>query len=350
MMVVDRVELEMECQQIGEGAVRHSGTEGLDVAKTQLVGKADGHWRLSLGATDWPGLADRSAPHATAQVTAGMVLNLGGAWVDEIAGKSGTTVEPRCSGIKGVHIALRLPPEFCDWGLFTYNSIGEPLYCLPLNDIHYIGLTRTPFDGDIADVSASNEEIDWLIAEANRCLPGLAISRQDILFSWAGVNPLTRDQDEPLGSREIKIHDLSGDGLPGMLALTGGPIMTHRRVAKRLLSAVSARLSPSGSPQDLKLRVPDRSPEENAVRLESETFNVSTAAVKRCARDEQPRNLADLLIRRLGAGWASDQGLALARPVAEAAAAELGWSEARIEAELRTYEQHLKSARRRPSG
>jgi glycerol-3-phosphate dehydrogenase len=65
-------------------------------------------------------------------------------------------------------------------------------------------------------------------------------------------------------------------------------------------------------------------------------------------RDEQPGDLADLLMRRLGAGWSSDQGLALARPVAEAAAPELGWSEARIEDELRAYQQHLDIARRRP--
>jgi glycerol-3-phosphate dehydrogenase len=73
------------------------------------------------------------------------------------------------------------------------------------------------------------------------------------------------------------------------------------------------------------------------------------AAVKRCARDEQPGSLADLLMRRLGAGWTSDQGLALARPVAEAAAHDLGWSNARIDAEVQAYERHLKTARRRPS-
>ncbi|MCP4980252.1 MAG: hypothetical protein GY935_07120, partial [Gammaproteobacteria bacterium] len=48
------------------------------------------------------------------------------------------------------------------------------------------------------------------------------------------------------------------------------------------------------------------------------------------------------------AGWCSDQGLALARPVAEAAAKELGWSKTHIDAEIRAYERHLETARRRP--
>jgi glycerol-3-phosphate dehydrogenase len=315
-------------------------------------------WRLSLCSMGQDELSEQSISDGKAQVTADLVLNLAGAWIDGIISRAGNTVEPKCAGIKGIHIAVRLPEEFADWGVFAFNSIGEPLYCLPSNDIHYIGLTRTPIDGppayagltyrNIADVSATDQEIDWMIAETNRCLPQLAIKRDDILFSWAGVNPLTRDTEDPLGNREIKIHDLSADGLPGMLTLTGGAIMTHRRVANRLQRAVSSRIAPSGSPQDLNFHWANSTGELNAPRIESDSFSVSTIAVERCARDEQPGSLADLLMRRLGAGWSSDQGLALARPVAEAAAHELGWSKARIDAEVQAYEQHLKTARRRP--
>ena len=281
-------------------------------------------------------------------MTADLVLNLAGAWVDGVIRRTENTVEPKCTGIKGIHISVRLPQEFAGWGVFAFNSIGEPLYCLPSNGMHYIGLTRTPFDGDIDEVEAKDQEIDWMIAETNRCLPQLGITRDDILFSWAGVNPLTRNPEDPLGSRGIKIHDLAADGLPGMLALTGGAIMTHRRVARRLLRAVSSRVAASGVPQDLNFHWANTTGGETATRIESDAFGVSKAAVKRCARDEQPGNLRDLLMRRLGAGWSSDQGLALARPVAEAAAAELGWSEARIDAELHAYQRHLNSARRRP--
>ncbi|UCH40256.1 MAG: FAD-dependent oxidoreductase [Gammaproteobacteria bacterium] len=305
-------------------------------------------WRLSLAAVEQGTSADRSVPVEKACVTADLVLNLAGAWVDDVIRKAGTDIEPRCAGIKGIHIALRLPDEFADWGLFAYNSIGQPLYCLPANGIHYVGLTRRPFAGDIAAVAASDEEIDWMVAELNRCLPQLAITCADVLFSWAGVNPLTRDPELPLGSREIKIHDLAAAGLPGMLTLTGGPIMTHRLVANRIVDRVAKRLAPSGSAQDLSFRGLDHEAEQNAARIKSETFSVSTATVKRCARDEQPGCLADLLMRRLGAGWASDQGLALARQVAQAAAPELGWSQTRIDAEVRAYEQHLMVARRRP--
>ncbi len=337
-----------DARRMGAQINNYTRVEGLERLEPES------RWRLTLSSTPHSEPSEQSFNGENAQVTADLVLNLAGAWVDDIISRTGNTVEPKCACIKGIHIAVRLPDEFAAWGVFAYNSIGQPLYCLPSNGMHYIGLTRTPVDDDptyrnIEDVSATDREIDWMIAETNRCLPQLAIARDDILFSWAGVNPLTRDSKDSLGSREIKIHDLAGDGLPGMLALTGGPIMTHRRVANRLLGAVSNRVTASGSSQDLNFHWSNTPDEQNVPRIGSDAFSVSMAAVKRCARDEQPGSLADLLMRRLGAGWTSDQGLALARPVAEAAAHDLGWSNARIDAEVQAYERHLKTARRRPS-
>jgi len=292
-------------------------------------------WRLTLQSTN--------ENSGTASVTADLVLNLAGAWVDDLIHKTGSNAPPKCTGMKGIHIAVRLPEEFNDWGVFTYNSLGEPLYCLPFRGVHYVGLTRTPFTGDIAGVSASDQEIDWMIAETNRCLPKLAISRDDILYSWAGVNPLTSDPEEPLGSREIKLHDLAPDGLPGLLTLTGGPIMTHRRVARRLVKEIAGRLSPTAAPQ---------SPDYQGAQIMSDqsgAASILAVEVERCVRDEMPRSLTDLLMRRLGLGWEPDQGVGQARSIAEIAAPHLGWSKSRVDAELHEYRLHLAKARRRPT-
>jgi glycerol-3-phosphate dehydrogenase len=331
-----------DARRMGARINNYTRVEGLERLEPES------RWRLSLCSMGHGGPVEQSINQERSQVTADLVLNLAGAWVDGVIRKTGNTVEPKCAGIKGIHISVCLPEQFTDWGVFAFNSIGEPLYCLPSNGMHYIGLTRTPFDGNITEVEANDQEIDWMITETNRCLPKLAITRDDILFSWAGVNPLTWDPEDPLGSREIKVHDLAADGLPGMLALTGGAIMTHRRVAKRLLREVSSRVAASAAPQDANYHCTNTTHGQDGRWIESKAFRVSKAAVKRCARDEQPGNLGDLLMRRLGAGWSSDQGLALARSVAEAAAAELGWSDARIDAELYAYQQYLNSARRRP--
>lgn len=306
----------------------------------------DGRWRLLLQGME----PDSGRPDGSAQVevSVDILLNLAGAWVDELAARSGAAITPRCTGIRGVHIALRLPAEFSGWGLFLFNRIREPMYCLPMNDFHYVGLTRRLHRDAPGEVAASDDEIDWLLAEFNHCLPKLGLSRPDILFSWAGINPLTRDPAEPLGSREIRLHDFAGDGLANLLAVTGAPIMTHRRMARRIVAAVTKRLKPSGPAREANFRRVEQDCTATGDAIESETFTIARDAALRSARDEMPECLEDLLQRRLGAGWASDQGLTLARPVAEAVASELGWSTQRIEAEVAGYARRLATARRRP--
>ena len=154
------------------GAIIRNYTQVVDLKRQQ----ENERWQLTLQST-----VQGSSESAT--ITAGLVLNLSGAWVDEVMANTGSNAAPKCMGMKGIHIAVRLPDEFSDWGVFTYNSLGEPLYCLPFRGIHYVGLTRTPFEGDIAGVSATNDEIDWMISETNRCLPRLALTRNDVLYT-----------------------------------------------------------------------------------------------------------------------------------------------------------------------
>lgn len=311
-----------------------------DLARRQ----EDGRWQMSLQPTKGAAM-DRSEPTT---VTADIVLNLAGAWVDKVIASTGSNQAPKCRGMKGIHIAVRLPEEFSDWGVFTYNSIGEPLYCLPFRGIHYVGLTRTPFDGDVADVTATNREIDWMISETNRCLPKLELTRRDVLFTWAGVNPLTHDPQEPLGSREIKLHDLEQDGLPGMMTLTGGPIMTHRRVARKITKEIQKRLTPSGDRRELQYSGATTIFDSKDADRADELGKAFTTEVLRCVRDEMPANLSDLLMRRLGLGWEPDQGIDQAREIAEIAAPHLGWSNSRVDDELIAYQTQLDNIRRKP--
>ncbi|CTQ56310.1 Aerobic glycerol-3-phosphate dehydrogenase [Roseibium album] len=298
---------------------RHLGAELRNYAKVTRLQRDNGLWCLTL--------QDGS------QVSSPVVLNLAGAWVDSVSASAGSNAAARCQPISGVHIALKLPEEFDGHGVFAFNRLGEPLYCLPWRGHHYVGLTRRPHSGDRAEITATDEEIDWLLAETNHCFPCLGLTRKDVLYSWAGVNPLTADPAEPLGSREIKIHDLEADGLPGIFSLTGGPIMTHRRVARRLVARVRERLKPSR---------PEQSPTYDRRRVSGDAEILQAAT-------EAPRSLADLMMRRLGYGWDPDQGLSRARHVAETAAPALGWGRSRVEQEIEDYINHLKDARRRPS-
>ena len=75
------------------------------------------------------------------------------------------------------------------------------------------GLNRTPYDGNLDEVKATKDETEWLLKEVNYAFPLLNLQRKDILYSYAGIQPVTFDESDPQGSREVVVHDLESDGL-----------------------------------------------------------------------------------------------------------------------------------------
>ncbi|WP_281932477.1 FAD-dependent oxidoreductase [Roseibium album] len=298
---------------------RRKGAELRNYTKVIRLERENNGWQLIL--------QDKS------RVSASVVLNLSGAWVDDVSARAGSNAVAKCQPMSGIHIALKLPIEFEGHGVFAFNRLAEPLYCLPWRDHHYVGLTRRPYSADPTNIAATDDEIDWLLSETNHCFPNLDLKRDDVLYSWAGVNPLTADPAEPLGSREIKIHDHAPDGLPDFFSVTAGPIMTHRRVARRLMERVRNRCEPSRPVSPAIYEAAPLSGDEFI-------FNAIT---------ENPNSLCDLMLRRLGYGWDLDQGRSKALHVAETVAPSLEWSTTRIEQEIDSYAKHVREARRRPS-
>ena len=90
------------------------------------IDRLDRRWQVSL-AERAPGAA------GTARVTADLVVNAAGPWIDRVPG-GGTG--PRVLGVKGVNVMIRLPDRFRGLGLEAFSSKGEPFYVFPLSLIH----------------------------------------------------------------------------------------------------------------------------------------------------------------------------------------------------------------------
>ena len=276
------------------------------------------------------------------EVRAKAVINAAGIWIDRVNAAGSRDCRRYITGTKGSHIMVRLPPDCADRGIATLNRLNLPFYCVPWRGLHYFGPTETLYDGDVDDIRPTEEEIEFLLAEANHLMPSLGLGRADVLFSWAGVRPLGHDPAFPEGKRSREIHELTGQGLPGVLAITAGPIMTHRSAGDALCRAVAGRVAPSRSQQPLSFaarRFPDR---QNSPPLLDHWTEAKLADVAYAAKHEQPVTLVDLLFRRLGVGWTQSMGLEAAEAAARAAAAELGWDEARLAAEVTAYKDHLR--------
>ncbi|HUK09269.1 MAG TPA: FAD-dependent oxidoreductase [Stellaceae bacterium] len=302
-------------------------------AVTQMRRVGDG-WSLSL--------EDRLDPGATATVSARMVLNTAGIWIDRVNASAGSRGRKHITGTKGTHIMVRLPPECADYGVATINRVNEPFYCFPWRGMHFFGPTETVYEGDPDNVTATDEEIDWLIDETNHMLPALHLRREHVLFTWAGVRPLGADPGFPKGVRSREIHDLGREGLPDVYAMTAGPIMTHRSAGPEMAALVASKLKPSRAPQVPSYAATKFPENQNSPPLLDEDTSIKLSDLQFAAKGQHATSLVDLLFRRVGAGWTATMGYGAAEKAALAAAEAMGWDRERTAREVEEYRTYLK--------
>jgi glycerol-3-phosphate dehydrogenase len=254
------------------------------------------------------------APPVT--VRAKMVLNMAGIWIDSVNRTGKPKAKRKIFGTKGSHIVVRLPETFRGLGIATLNSLQLPFYCIPWRDLHYFGPTETPYEVDPDRVSVTQDELGFLLGEANRLLPSLDIKQSDILMTWAGVRPLTYDEAVPFGNRSRVIHDLATDGLPDMLAMTAGPIMTHRSAGEEMAAYVARTVKPRRKAKEVEFGVPGNAN----------------------GYDAMPAHLSDVLFRRTGLGWSGPIAQTEIVACAQELGKQLNWDQARIADEIRLFE------------
>jgi glycerol-3-phosphate dehydrogenase len=272
----------------------------------------------------------------TGTVAAPLVLNMAGTWIDSVNQGGGRQERaPLVRGSKGAHIVVRLPERYRGFGIATLHRGGMPFYCLPLGgDRFCFGPTETLYDGDASEVFASDEDIDFLLGEANFLLPGLRLARRDVIFTWAGVRPLTFDPQQPLGRRTREIHDLADRGLPGVLAMTAGPVMSHLSAGREMREAVSRRLPLSGGNMG-------QSPVRGRTVSAPEAAGALTDnGLRRAVLVEHARDLKGILLTRTGIAW----GVHLDRVTVEKTAASvkdlLGWSPEQAAEQVEAFLNH----------
>jgi glycerol-3-phosphate dehydrogenase len=288
-------------------------------------------------------LEDVLAAEPEIRIRAKLVLNMAGIWIDDVIRSANPSAERKILGTKGCHIVVRLPDECRGYGIATLNSRQEPFYCIPWHDLHYFGPTETVYDGDRDRICVTEDEIEWIVGEANRLLPPLKLTRADVISTWAGVRPLTYDVATPAGRRSREIHDLQSDGLPDVLAMTAGPVMTHRSAGQELLEVVKSRLSPSGPERD-------RSYAPSHLRFARDRLidvdylgPAQWAGLASNVEGEHAASLADFLFRRTGIAWRRLLSDDEVRQAADAIALQLGWTPHQIELEIEKYQAEVRS-------
>ncbi len=172
------------------------------------------------------------------------IVNATGAWVDTTNGLLSSSSH-YMQGTKGSHIIVDNPAllqQLDGQMLFYENSEGRVCILFPYYDKVLIGSTDIPVS-DPESVRCTDEEIDYILQSIRGVLPGLTITRDQIVYQFCGVRPLPSVNTSTTGQIP-RSHSMKKDRLSGatVYSLIGGKWTTFRAFGEEVADDILAAL------------------------------------------------------------------------------------------------------------
>lgn len=317
-------------------------------------------------------------------IHARVVVSATGVWSDELVDLLGEDVEygAHVRQSKGIHLVV--PREvFPSSSALIARTATSVLFMLPWGRNWLIGTTDTDYEGDYTEPSVTDDDVTYLIEQANKWLTN-PLTADQVIGVYAGLRPLLEvDKDESSKSTSVisREHAVLSPR-PGFVLIAGGKYTTYRVMAADVIdAAVEARAQlvddevPESSTADIPLvgaagfqrrwadreqlardlgfsasvmeglmrrhgdRIDDvlqviyEQPELAEPLSDDVPYRKAEAVV--AIRNEGAMDLSDILVRRTRTAMeARDGGRAAAEGLRAVMAAELGWDDARMDAEI----------------
>lgn len=296
------------------------------------------------------------------EVNGRVVVNASGPWFDRVAGVL-TGPSRRIRTTKGIHLACPNPPATA---LALPSALdGRLTFFLPWLGYAWIGTTDLDFEGDPANVRATQAEIEYLRASVAPFVgdPG------PVSFTNAGVRALVRE--EGTESSVSRAHQVVAEHEPvGLISVLGGKLTGFRAIADEVtnrvcrLLEVTTRCTTDAEPlpgaigADDVLEAPASASPSLVEHLRSLlggraravlalAHDHSALAVPLCddapdiaaqvvfaVRQESCERVVDFLFRRSRMAFTDHRGRGAIARVASLMREELGWSDSRLVEEL----------------
>jgi len=327
------------------------------------------------------------------EVSAEAVVICAGVWTDLVHELAGVQAGYKVRMSKGVHIVVPRAAVDADTGMIlrTEKSV---LFFIPWGEHWIVGTTDTDFAGDRAEPVATEEDIEYILAAANRVLARPLI-RADVIGVYAGLRPLVEPQTGNGAKPTTKLsrEHVVDTPVPGLASIAGGKFTTYRLMARDVVDAAVAdfdREVPGSVTEQVPLLGADGlAAVQPAVGRLAEDYGVPRAAVEHllgrygtlaaevlelvkgdaalgrplapghpylraevayAVSHEGALHVEDVLMRRTRLFIESaDSGAAVAAEVAALMGRPLGWSRRRRAAETRRYLDLVEAERTRPA-
>jgi len=176
----------------------------------------------------------------TFDVSAAAVVVCAGVWTDLVHELAGVQAGYRVRMSKGVHIVVPRAAVDSDTGM-VLRTEKSVLFFIPWARHWIVGTTDTDFDVDRAEPAATEEDVEYILAAANRVL-ARPLTRADVIAVYAGLRPLVDPRESNGGKPTTKLsrEHVVGVPLPGLASIAGGKFTTYRLMARDVVDAAVA--------------------------------------------------------------------------------------------------------------
>jgi glycerol-3-phosphate dehydrogenase len=164
------------------------------------------------------------------------IINAAGPWVDELRELDQSKKGKRLHLTKGVHIVL--PKEKLPVTQAIYFDVGDGrmIFAIPRGRTTYVGTTDTNYTGSKEEVTASKEDVDYLVDAVNKTFNGTRLTNNDVESSWAGLRPLIHEEGK--SASELSRKDEIFESESGLISIAGGKLTGYRKMAERVVDLV----------------------------------------------------------------------------------------------------------------
>jgi len=176
-----------------------------------------------------------------------VVVNATGAWIDFTNRRIGLDTR-LIGGTKGGHLVLDNPDLLAalDGEMIYYETPdGRVSVALPWLGKALIGSTDIRID-DPDTARCEDDEVDYILSAVAEALPGVTLSRSDIVSRFSGVRPLRYSDASTTGqvSRDhhCEITEPTGEVDFPVMSMVGGKWTTFRSFAEQVTDTLLTRL------------------------------------------------------------------------------------------------------------
>jgi glycerol-3-phosphate dehydrogenase len=155
-----------------------------------------------------------------------------GVWSDQLHERFELTPGYNVTMSKGAHIVMPGSAIKSDAGIIIKTPVSV-LFLIPWGDKWIVGTTDTPYEGDRAEPFATQEDVQYILDQANRVLKP-KLRAKDIIGVYAGLRPLVANKKSATTTKLSREHTVDRPA-PGFVSIAGGKYTTYRVMAEDVI-------------------------------------------------------------------------------------------------------------------